>query len=77
MSHQALIDALGTCEGNQSELSRRTGCSQQLISYWLKKEKSVPAEWVIPFEKATGIPKHRYRPDLFQPDDATPQIATA
>lgn len=37
--------------------------SPQAISQW----KRVPAERVAGVERATGVPRHRLRPDIFEP----------
>lgn len=56
--------AIAAC-GNQEELGRRIGQSQQVISYW-KKKGIVPAELTPAIEAATGIPRAELRPDLFK-----------
>ena len=40
----------------------------QAIQAWLKKNR-VPAERVLAVEKATGVPRHQLRPDLYPPED--------
>lgn len=60
--------------GGQSELARKCGASQQQISYWLHKaKKRVPAEYVIPIERATGgrVSRHELRPDLYPEETET------
>lgn len=71
MSHSALKRALAAFEGNQSKFAAAIGTSQQLVSYWLKNEKALPAEFVLMTEKATGIPRHDLRPDIYPRDEAT------
>jgi len=56
--------AIRACE-NQQELGRRIGRSQQVISYW-KKRGVIPAEAVPDVERATCIPRHELRPDIFE-----------
>jgi TorA maturation chaperone TorD len=47
--------------GGASELARRLGISQPSVSTWSR----VPAERVAAVEAATGVPRHRLRPDLY------------
>ena len=52
-------------------LAGKVGVTQQSISYWVKKGQ-VPAEMALAVERATGVPRHVLRPDLFDAplDDA-------
>ena len=55
--------------GSQGALALAIGVSQQAISYWFTKNgKTIPAEMVVAVEKATGIPRHELRPDVFRPE---------
>ena len=47
--------------GGVSELARRLGISQPSVSAWSR----IPAERVAAVEAATGIPRHKLRPDLY------------
>jgi TorA maturation chaperone TorD len=47
--------------GGASELARRLGISQPSVSAWSR----VPAERVAAVEAASGVPRHRLRPDLY------------
>jgi TorA maturation chaperone TorD len=47
--------------GGVTELARRLGISQPSVSAWSR----VPAERVAAVESATGIPRHKLRPDLY------------
>lgn len=51
--------------GTQAEFADAIGTSQQLVSYWLKNGKELPAEFVLATEKAVGISRHDLRPDLY------------
>ena len=52
--------------GGQSSLARRIGTTQGPLWYWLKKSKrGVPAEFVLPIERETGVSRGDLRPDLF------------
>lgn len=70
MSHSALKRAVAYFGDNQSKFAAAIGTSQQLVSYWLRNEKALPAEWVLPTEKATGVSRHDLRPDLYPRDEA-------
>ena len=65
MTTSPLSQALETFGGNQSAFARAIGTSQQLVSYWLRNNKALPAEFVLPTEAATGISRHDLRPDLY------------
>jgi DNA-binding transcriptional regulator YdaS (Cro superfamily) len=52
-------------EGNQSRFADAIGTSQQNISNWLKKNRPLPAEYVLRAEMVTGIPRHAWRPDIY------------
>lgn len=51
--------------GSQAKLAREAGCSQQYISLLLNGTGQISAEMAIAFEKATGTPRHKLRPDVF------------
>ena len=70
----ALNEALEVAKG-QAGLARAVGVSQPSVWHWLHKSKRVPAEFVIPVETATGVPRERLRPDLFS--NEPPAQATA
>lgn len=56
------------CEraGGQSRLAKLIGTTQGQVWYWLTKSKhGVPAEFVLPIERETGVPRSALRPDLF------------
>jgi DNA-binding transcriptional regulator YdaS (Cro superfamily) len=50
--------------GGLGKLAAALGIRHQAFYSWRK----VPAERVIAFERATGIPRHVIRPDLFGDD---------
>ncbi len=65
MSTEALRRA---CEvaGGQKPLADRIGTTQSQVWYWLERsKKGVPAEFVLPIEQATGVPRGELRPDLW------------
>lgn len=56
--------------GGQSSLARAIGVRQGQLWYWLTKAKrGVPAEFVLPIERETGVSRSELRPDLF-PNEA-------
>jgi DNA-binding transcriptional regulator YdaS (Cro superfamily) len=68
MSTEALRRA---CElaGGQKPLAERIGTTQSQVWYWLTKSKrGVPAEFVLPIERETGVSRRELRPDLW-PDE--------
>lgn len=65
----ALRDAVAVI-GSQSAMGRLLGVSQPAISAWLKERRPLPAEHVLTVERATGIPRHRLRSDLYPLDEA-------
>jgi DNA-binding transcriptional regulator YdaS (Cro superfamily) len=70
MSQKALSRALAAYEGNQSRFAAAIGTSQQLVSYWIRNGKVLPAEHVLKTEEATGISRHELRPDLYPREQA-------
>jgi DNA-binding transcriptional regulator YdaS (Cro superfamily) len=65
MSNEALKRA---CEaaGGQKPLADRIGTTQSQVWYWLERSKrGVPAEFVLPIERETGVSRSELRPDLW------------
>lgn len=54
--------------GSQSALARLLDCSQSTVHLWLRKGQHLPAQHVLKVEAATGISRHRLRPDIYPPD---------
>lgn len=52
--------------GGVNKLARAVGLKQNSVSAW----RRVPAEHVIAVSKASGVPRHELRPDLYPPDEA-------
>lgn len=50
--------------GGQTQLARQIGVSQPAVWNWLNKSP-IPAEHVLPVEKATGVSRHELRPDIY------------
>lgn len=47
-----------------SALAKRVGVRYQAVQHWLRSGR-VPAARVIAVEAATGVSRHRLRPDLY------------
>jgi DNA-binding transcriptional regulator YdaS (Cro superfamily) len=61
------------CEraGGQAPLARLIGTTQSQVWFWLNESKrGVPAEFVLPIERATGVPRNELRPDLYPVEEA-------
>lgn len=65
MAQTPLERAYKQFDQNQSRLADALGTSQQNVSNWLRKRKPLPAEYVLAAEKATGIARHDWRPDIY------------
>jgi DNA-binding transcriptional regulator YdaS (Cro superfamily) len=65
MSNEALKRACGLA-GGQKPLAERIGTTQSQVWYWLERsKKGVPAEFVLPIERETGVSRSELRPDLW------------
>lgn len=56
--------------GGQTELARKLGTSQARVWQWLRPGRRLPAEYVLQIERATGVPRHELRPDLYPQEAA-------
>ena len=63
--HAALKRAVLAAGGKQTLFAKGIGASQQLVSYWLNNGRPLPAEYVLPAEKAGFGSRHDLRPDLY------------
>lgn len=50
--------------GGMRALARKLGIAYQSIQYWA--DDDVPAQWLDAIWKATGVPPHELRPDLYR-----------
>jgi len=59
--------AIDACNGNIAELARRIKRSPQIVAYWRRAVKGVPAEVAADIEEAVGgvVTRHELRPDVF------------
>jgi DNA-binding transcriptional regulator YdaS (Cro superfamily) len=64
MRDSALSEAIRGA-GGPAALGREIGVSSQAISQW----ERCPAERVLQVESASGVSRHRLRPDLYPIDD--------
>lgn len=75
-SKPALLSAIALC-GGQAALARilsamlGTKVSQQRIWNAAHRDQSIPAEWCLAIEQATGgqVTRHALRPDLYPTGD--------
>ncbi|MEN9393695.1 MAG: hypothetical protein RLZZ104_2038 [Pseudomonadota bacterium] len=63
MTVKALKSAIRIA-GGQTALADAIGKTQGHVSKWLERGY-IPAESVLPIEKATGVSRHDLRPDLY------------
>lgn len=54
---QLLLEKRGTAP----IVAKAVGCTPQAVSQW----KTVPAHHVLAIEEATGISRHKLRPDIY------------
>lgn len=65
MSSEALERACRAA-GGQKRLADRIGTTQGQVWYWLfRSKRGVPAEFVLPIERETGVSRSELRPDLW------------
>ncbi len=60
---QKAIDAAGAGK----VLARRVGVTPQALSQW----RRVPPRRVLDVERASGVPRHALRPDLYPQEEAS------
>lgn len=60
---KALHRAIKTA-GSMRELGLLIGVTGQNIAMW-KHRRSIPAQYILKIEKATGVSRHLLRPDLY------------
>lgn len=57
--------------GGLGKLAEALGIAHQSFYSW----REVPPKRVLPFERATGIPRHEIRPDLYPAGDLVREAA--
>lgn len=55
--------------GGQGEFATIVGATQQKVSYALRKQQRMPAEWVLAAERQTSVSRHCLRPDIYPLED--------
>jgi len=61
------LDRCIQAAGSQSALARIVGTSQAAISWRVRNDKrSIPWEWAVAVERATGVPREELLPELFE-----------
>ena len=69
MTKESLLQAIEIV-GGQSQLAELLDIKQGHVSMWVNRNKKAPpAEYVLKIEKATGISRHKLRPDVFGSKD--------
>lgn len=61
---EPLYAYLSTRRGRFRWLATQLGISTAAVSQWFKRG-SVPARFVLPIERLTGVSRHLVRPDLY------------
>lgn len=56
------------CPKGLAPLANHLGVSYQAVHKWFRKGK-IPAERVLAVEAATGVSRHRLRPDIYPAED--------
>jgi DNA-binding transcriptional regulator YdaS (Cro superfamily) len=51
--------------GSQGKLGAIVGKTQAQVSVWVNRDKKLPPDLVLIVERATGVSRHRLRPDVF------------
>jgi len=59
----ALVHAVDVL-GGQTATAKKLGVTQQAVQYWIKRGR-VPALKAIPLEVASGVSRHKLRPDIY------------
>lgn len=67
--HKALLAAIQIL-GGVSATARAVERSQPTVSGWVKNERPCPAEAVLALERASGVSRHKLRPDLYPAEAA-------
>jgi DNA-binding transcriptional regulator YdaS (Cro superfamily) len=60
----AVIAAIGGGSRAQSKLARILGVKRQVVNQW--KHNRIPVGWIVRIEKATGVPRQKLRPELYE-----------
>ena len=66
--YEALMLAIDKAGGSQSDLARAVPCSITTVWKWVQSSKRVSEKYVLKVERATGVPRHLLRPDIYPAD---------
>lgn len=75
MNKTALTEAVEKA-GGQAALAKRlraegfAKCAQAHVWNWVNRDAALPAEYVLPIERITGVSRHDLRPDLYPQEAA-------
>lgn len=64
--HQALQLAISSL-GSQAKLAELLGVTPARVSQILSKGEGLPVQHVLTVERATQVPRHLLRPDIYPP----------
>lgn len=67
---RAALNAACDRVGGEARLGELLGKSRSHVSTW-KLRGMIPAEMAIPIERASGVPRHVLRPDLYPVEEAS------
>ncbi len=71
----AFIQFTTTNRGALSKIAREVGVQRAAVCKW--QTRGIPAERVLDVERATGIPRHELRPDLYPvPSSSLPAVVS-
>jgi DNA-binding transcriptional regulator YdaS (Cro superfamily) len=68
-SSVGLEEAIASVQ-NAANLARKLGVTPQLVSRWRKRQTVITAERAVEIETATGVKRHKIRPDLWPSESA-------
>lgn len=68
MKKNALKKAI-KASGSQTALAKALNVTQAHIWNWLNRDSQVTAEYVLPIERLTGVPRYELRPDIYPPEE--------
>ena len=51
--------------GGQTALAKALEISQARVWNWVNRDPKIPAEMVLRIEAATGVSRHKLRPDIY------------
>ena len=54
--------------GSMRELADAIGVKPARVNTW-RYRNLVPAEFILPIEKASGVARHKLRPDIYPPEE--------